>query len=79
MRGREICNMSLCLLVAPALSGVCSTSLTRQQIGATTGAVEGGVAGAVVSGGAPVGTVAGGAAGGVVDTGFARNTDSRRK
>ncbi len=59
-------NLALCLMVAPAMLGACSSSPTRQQIGTATGAVVGGVVGAVVTGGSTVGTVAGAAAGGLV-------------
>lgn len=72
-------NMTLCLMVAPAMLGGCSTSPTRQQIGTATGAVVGGVVGAVATGGSTVGTVAGAAAGAVVGTEIARNTGARRR
>lgn len=79
MKGPRVRNMTLCLLVAPAALGACSTSLTRQQIGTATGAVVGGVVGAVVTGGSTFGTVAGAAAGGVVGTEIAKNPDPQRK
>lgn len=44
----------------------CSTSPTRQQVGIGTGAVVGGVAGHVLTGGSTLGTVGGAAVGGVV-------------
>ena len=44
----------------------CSTPPTRQQIGIGTGAVVGGVAGNVLTGGSTLGTVGGAAVGGVV-------------
>jgi osmotically inducible lipoprotein OsmB len=44
----------------------CSTSPTRQQVGIGTGAVIGGVAGNVLTGGSTLGTVGGAAVGGVV-------------
>ena len=57
-------NMSLCLLVAPALLSGYGTNPTRQQIGAATGTVR--------SGGS-VGTVAD-AAGGVIGAEIAEST-----
>jgi osmotically inducible lipoprotein OsmB len=66
MKGMQMRNLALCLIVAPAMLGACSSSPTRQQIGTATGAVVGGVVGAVVTGGSTVGTVAGAAAGGLV-------------
>jgi osmotically inducible lipoprotein OsmB len=66
MKGVQMRNLALCLMVAPAMLGACSSSPTRQQIGTATGAVVGGVVGAVVTGGSTVGTVAGAAAGGLV-------------
>ena len=65
-------NLALCLIVAPAMLGACSSSPTRQQIGTATGAVVGGVVGAVVTGGSTVGTVAGAAACGVVGAELAK-------
>ena len=44
----------------------CSSSPTRQQVGVGTGAVVGGVAGNVLTGGSTLGTVGGAAVGGVV-------------
>ena len=79
MRSAEMRNLTLCLLVAPALFGACSTAPTRQQIGTATGAVVGGVVGAVVTGGSTVGTVAGAAAGGVVGAEIARNTEAQHR
>jgi len=79
MKGSQMRNMTLCLMVAPAMLGGCSTSPTRQQIGTATGAVVGGVVGAVATGGSTVGTVAGAAAGAVVGTEIARNTEPRRR
>lgn len=72
-------NLTLCLMVAPAMLGACSTSPTRQQIGTATGAVVGGVVGAVATGGSTLGTVAGAAAGGVVGAEIARNTEPQRR
>jgi osmotically inducible lipoprotein OsmB len=72
MKGMQMRNLALCLMVAPALLGGCSSSPTRQQIGTATGAVVGGVVGAVVTGGSTVGTVAGAAAGGVVGAELAK-------
>lgn len=79
MNRSRIPNFTLCLLVAPALLGACSTPPTRQQIGTATGAVVGGVVGAVVTGGSTVGTVAGAAAGGVVGAEIARTNGVQRK
>lgn len=79
VKGSQMRNFTLCLMVAPALLGGCSTSPTRQQIGTATGAVVGGVAGAVLTGGSTIGTVAGAAAGGVVGAEIAKNTDPQRK
>jgi osmotically inducible lipoprotein OsmB len=72
MKGMQMRNLALCLIVAPAMLGACSSSPTRQQIGTATGAVVGGVVGAVVTGGSTVGTVAGAAAGGVVGAELAK-------
>lgn len=44
----------------------CDTSPTRQQIGTGTGAVVGGTAGHVLTGGSAIGTIGGAAAGGVI-------------
>ena len=72
MKGIQMRNLALCLLVAPAMLGACSTPPTRQQVGTATGAVVGGVVGAVVTGGSTLGTVAGAAAGGLVGAEIAK-------
>ena len=79
MKGTQMRNLTLCLMVAPAMLGGCSTSPTRQQIGTATGAVAGGVIGAVATGGSTFGTVAGAAAGGVIGAEIAKNTNSHRR
>jgi len=58
-------SLACAIAVSASLSG-CSTSPTRQQVGISTGAVLGGVAGSVLTDGSTLGTVGGAAVGGVV-------------
>jgi len=65
MISRTLISAIGAITFAAALTG-CSTPPTRQQIGIGTGAVVGGVAGNVLTGGSTLGTVGGAAVGGVV-------------
>lgn len=64
MIARTLVSIVGALTLASALAA-CGTP-TRQQVGVGTGAVLGGVAGNVITGGSTLGTVGGAAVGGVV-------------
>ncbi|PKO71482.1 MAG: osmotically inducible lipoprotein OsmB [Betaproteobacteria bacterium HGW-Betaproteobacteria-14] len=69
----------LCVAVlgaALALTG-CSTPMTRQDVGTVTGAVVGGAAGSVLTGGNAVGTVGGAAVGGYIGNRIGKDMDRR--
>jgi osmotically inducible lipoprotein OsmB len=65
MISRTLISLIGAVTLAAGLSA-CSSSPTRQQVGVGTGAVVGGVAGNVLTGGSTLGTVGGAAVGGVV-------------
>jgi osmotically inducible lipoprotein OsmB len=65
MLSRTLISLIGAVALTAGLSA-CSTSPTRQQVGVGTGAVVGGVAGNVLTGGSTLGTVGGAAVGGLV-------------
>lgn len=70
MNSRLLMSMIAALTLASTLSA-CGT-MTRQQVGIGTGAVLGGVAGHVITGGSTLGTVGGAAVGGVIGNEMAK-------
>lgn len=67
----------LILVTALTLLPGCGTNPTKQEIGTATGAVLGGVAGSVLTGGSTLGTVGGAAVGGVVGNQIGKDMDRK--
>jgi osmotically inducible lipoprotein OsmB len=68
----------LLLIVGLAVLPGCSTNPSKQEIGTATGAVIGGVAGAVLTGGSTWGTVGGAAVGGVAGNKVGKDMDGKK-
>lgn len=64
----------LSVLMASVLAAACSSPPTRQEVGIASGAVVGGVVGAVLTGGSTVGLAAGAAGGAVMGRELTKNS-----
>jgi osmotically inducible lipoprotein OsmB len=68
-----IATASMCV----GLLAACGTNPSKQEIGTAGGAVVGGVAGAVLTGGSTLGTVGGAAAGGLIGNQVGKGMDNK--
>jgi osmotically inducible lipoprotein OsmB len=77
MKLRRLTTGIAAALMCVGLLAACGTNPSKQEIGTAGGAVVGGVAGAVLTGGSTLGTVGGAAAGGLIGNQVGKGMDNR--